>query len=95
MLLTGDSTYDYNEHPVLSADGSKVVFDCSPVPYGQEGTAICEVNTNGSGFRVVAQPTDMGGTMDNALHHPDYAPDGSIVFESDWGGEKIWWLLWV
>ena len=27
-----------------------------------------------------------------ALHHADYAPDGSIVFEGDWSGEQIWRL---
>ncbi|MBN1872907.1 MAG: hypothetical protein JXA33_01650 [Anaerolineae bacterium] len=92
MLLTGDSSYDYNEQPALAADGSIVVFDCSPVPYGQEGTAICKVNTDSSNFHVVLASTYMGGSIQNALRHPDYAPDGSIVFESDWGGERIWRL---
>ena len=27
-----------------------------------------------------------------ALHHPAYAPEGSIVFEGDWDGERIWRL---
>jgi hypothetical protein len=26
------------------------------------------------------------------LHSPDYSPDGGIVFEADWNGEKIWRL---
>ncbi|MBN2005700.1 MAG: hypothetical protein JXA21_20250, partial [Anaerolineae bacterium] len=90
VLLTGDSPHAYNAQPALTSDGSKVVFDCGPVPYGQEGTVICEVNTDGSDFRVAAQASDIGGSVQDALHHPDYAPDGSIVFESDWGGEKIW-----
>ncbi|MBN2005698.1 MAG: hypothetical protein JXA21_20240 [Anaerolineae bacterium] len=92
VLLTGDSPYDYNDQPALAAHGDQVVFDCGPTPYGQEGTAICEVNSDGSGFRVVLRPNDMGGTLKNSLRHPDYAPDGSIVFEADWNGEQIWRL---
>ena len=38
--------------PVLSGDGNKVLFDCGPVPYGQEGTGICEANTDGTGLSV-------------------------------------------
>ncbi|MGB2985063.1 MAG: hypothetical protein WBE26_04195 [Phycisphaerae bacterium] len=30
-LLTGDSTYPFNEQPAVSSDGSKVVFDAGPV----------------------------------------------------------------
>ena len=94
LLLTGASTYPFNSHPALSADGSKVVFDGGPVPYGQEGTAICEVSTDGTGFRVVLTTADAppGLPVRGALHHPDYAPDGSVVFEGDWDGEQIWRL---
>lgn len=92
VLLTGSGDYAYNEQPALAADGSKVVFDCGPAPYGQEGTGICEVNTDGSGFRVILHPNDMGGTSQNSLRHPDYAPDGSAIFEADWNGEQIWRL---
>lgn len=94
LLLTGDSPYDAHTQPALSADGSKVVFDCDPdMQDGQEGTAICEVGTDGSNFRTVLAPADgPGGSASNALHHPDYAPDGSIIFEADWEGEQIWQL---
>ena len=34
-----------------------------------------------------------GGTVNNALHHPDYAPDGSVVFEADWNSEERIWRL--
>ena len=94
VLLTGDSPYAYNDQPAISADGRMVLFDCSDVPYGQEGTAICEVGTDGAGFRVVLSPDQgPGGALQNAVRHPDYGPDGSIVFEADWNGaERIWRL---
>jgi Tol biopolymer transport system component len=92
VLLTGGSPYSYNDQPAISTDGSRVVFNCSDVPYGQEGTAICEVSTEGTGFRVVLTPAQgPGGTPQDAVRHPDYGPDGSIIFEGDWNGtEQIW-----
>ncbi|MBI3990147.1 MAG: hypothetical protein HY347_11095 [candidate division NC10 bacterium] len=80
--------------PAISADGSKVVFDCGDQPFGAEGTSLCEVGTNGTGFRVVLTPADSppGFPDTGALHSPDYAPDGSIVFEADWDGERLWRL---
>jgi hypothetical protein len=94
LLLTGDSTYDWNHQPALAADGSRVIFDCGSEPYGAEGTAICEVNTDGTGFRVVITPADSptGFGVSEALHQPDYAPSGAIVFEGQWAGEQIWLL---
>jgi len=94
LLLTADSSHAFNFMPALSADGSTVVFNCGAESYAGEGSKICEVGTNGSGFRVVLTPADAppGFPTAAALHHPDYAPDGSIVFESDWGGEQIWRL---
>jgi hypothetical protein len=90
LQLTIASPYEFNSQPAIAADGGSVVFDCGPVPYGQEGTAVCEVGTDGSGLRVVVAPADIVGAV--ALHHPDYAPDGSIVFEADPTGEQIWRL---
>ncbi len=97
VLLTGSSSSPYNLQPAISADGSKVVFDCGEDPYGQPPTKICEVNTDGSDFRVVWTPEQGGGSdapgrSDVALHHADYFSDGSIVFEADWTGEQIWRL---
>jgi hypothetical protein len=97
VLLTGDSTSTYNLQPAISADGSKVVFDCGEDPYGQPPTRICEVNTDGTDFRVVWTPEQGGGSdapgrAEVGLHHPDYFSDGSIVFEADWTGEQIWRL---
>ena len=91
LLLTGDSTYQINGQPALSADGSTVLFDCDN-DLGDVGEAICEVHSDGAGFRVVLTPADGPGPLTNPLHSPDYAPDGSIVFEGDWDGETVWRL---
>lgn len=94
ILITGDSDYDYNSHPAFSSDGSTVVFDCGDLPYADEGTAICEIGVNGNGFKVLIKPEDgPGGSATNALHSPDYAPNGSVVFESDWGNNERTWRL--
>lgn len=94
VLLTGASTYDFAGWPAISDDGSKVLFDCGDVPSGDEGTAICEIGVDGTGFRVVLTSDDVpsGYTSSPQLHSPDYAPDGSIIFESDWSGfsTQIW-----
>jgi len=93
--ITDDSPFDYHHHPSISDDGQRVLFDCGAEPFGVESSAICEVGLDGKGFRPVVEPLD--GPADlarpiSATHHADYAPDGSIVFESDWGGESIWRL---
>ena len=90
-LLTGDSAYRWHTMPALSEDGDRVLFDCDN-SLDDVGEAICEVHTDGSGFRVVLTPADGPGPRYNPLHSPDYAPDGDIVFEGDWDGETIWKL---
>lgn len=92
VLLTGSSSYAFHSMPVLSADDSKVLMDCSPDSWPSR--AICEVGTDGTGFRTVLGQTDSPPGLPDvgALHQPDYAPDGSILFEGDWGGELIWRL---
>lgn len=96
ILLTVESKFPFNLQPSISDDGSKVVFDCGNDPYGQPPTSICEVNTDGTNFRVVWTPeqgaTGVNGRANVALHHPGYFSDGSIVFEADWSGEQIWRL---
>ncbi len=93
VLLTGSSPYQYNYQPAVNEAGTKVLFDCTDAPYSGS-TNICEVGTDGTGFRVVLTSADSpGGLPDTGeLHHPDYAPDGSIVFEGDWDGEILWRL---
>jgi parallel beta-helix repeat protein len=93
-LITADSPHNFNNMPAISFDGSKVVFNCGPNPYGGEGTGICEVGIDSRGFRVVLTPADSpaGFPATGALHQPDYSPDGSIIFEADWNSEQIWRL---
>ena len=95
--LTAASPYDYNSQPAISDDGSHVLFDCHDLPYAVAGTRICEVGTDGSGFRVVWSPDQLpagysANPTSDFVHHADYAPDGSILFEASWGGELIWRL---
>jgi hypothetical protein len=98
VLLTGASMYQYHGQPAIAADGARVVFDCGDESDTSAGTAICEVGTDGSGFRVVLTPADSPpglprpeGTS-GTIHNPAYAPDGAILFEADWTGDAIWRL---
>lgn len=91
-LLTGDSDHAHNTIPVLSSDGSTALFNCGPVPYGQEGTGVCEVGTDGSGLKRLVAPTANGGSSQSIAHHGDYMPGGNIVFEADWKSEQIYML---
>ncbi|MCD4686924.1 MAG: right-handed parallel beta-helix repeat-containing protein, partial [Anaerolineae bacterium] len=94
LLLTGDSPFAHHSHPAISADGTRVVFDCHDAPYASAGSSLCMVNLDGTGFTVLLTPEDApaGAGEGIQLHHPDFAPDGSIVFEADWGGERLWRL---
>lgn len=95
ISVTSSSPHSYNNAPVLSGDGSKVLFDCGPVPYGQAGTGVCESNTDGTAFRQVIDPANAplgNGSSDNQARHADYTSDGGIVFEADWNSEQLWWL---
>ena len=93
VRLTGASPHAEHALPALSEDATKVLFTCGETPYAQDSTGICEVSTDGAGFRVVLAPADgPGGTATSSLRSPDYAEDGSIVFEADWDGEQIWRL---
>jgi len=91
--LTKNSTYAHNEWPAIAEDGSKIVFTCTDEPYSDD-TSICEVNTDATGFHVLVRPSDSpAGLRDEGdLNSPDYAPDGSVVFEADWDGENLWRL---
>ncbi len=90
QLLSAGSLYEYNSHPAIAADQRSVVFDCGPVPYGQQGTALCEVDLENAAVMLLLSPSQLPPAA--AFHHPDYAPDGSIVFEADPNGEQIWRL---
>jgi len=91
--ITSSSPYAYNTQPAIAADGHAVLFDCSPVPYGGNGTRICEVAIDGSGLSVRVDPANSpNGQAGQRVHSADYAPDGSIVFEGEWGAEQVWRL---
>ena len=89
LLLTGDSPFGYHTYPAIAADGSRVVFDCGDEPYSNSVTTICTVNSDGSGFTTLLDVVP----GQSSRHHPDFAPDGSIVYEDDDGGELIWRLV--
>ncbi|TAN49176.1 MAG: hypothetical protein EPN21_12890 [Methylococcaceae bacterium] len=93
VSLTHDSPYAWNSQPALSGNGAKALFDCGNEPYAGAGNAICEVNTATGKVRVVLSPDAKpdGYRAGTALHHADYT-DGGIVFEADWGGERLWTL---
>ena len=92
LVLTDSSPYVWHQNPAISDDGSTVLFQCSDQEW--ESNAICEVGTDGAGFRVVLSPEDgpAGAPETATLHSPDYAPDGSIVFAADWDGDQVWRL---
>ena len=87
LLLTAASPYAFNHTAALSMDGARLLFDCGNDPYGAPGTAICEVGTDATAFRVVVGP-EAGpyGAPDAALHHADYDPEGGVVFQASWDG---------
>lgn len=61
------------------------LFACSSVPYGVNGTKICEVGIDGMGVHVLVDPANSpNGQPDNRVHSEDFAPDGSIVSEGAW-----------
>lgn len=86
--LTVNSSYDFNYCPYVSSDGLKVLFDASNTPF--PSTAIGEMNIDGSGigFPITASSLPSG----IAVHSACYGIDGSIIFEGDASGERLWWL---
>ena len=88
--ITSESPYTVNVNPALSIDQSKVVFQCGDD--GWYGHSICEVDVDGSGFRVVVGPEARASEEPEGvtLHNPTFAPDGSMVFAGNWDGDRIW-----
>jgi hypothetical protein len=91
VLLTADSPYEFHAEPSFSFDGKRVTFECGDRPYGEAGTAICEVGSDGTGFRVLVRPSDGPSAVpeSTALRQPAYAPDGSVVFAATWD-DRVW-----
>ncbi|MEI7595528.1 MAG: hypothetical protein WCK02_07265 [Bacteroidota bacterium] len=91
--LSAQSTYEYNTYPAISLDGSKIVFDASTQSFPSE--AAMTVNTDGTGLSVVITKDNIpsGYSAGPSVHSPSIAPNGSIVFEAEWGaGERLWRL---
>lgn len=95
VQITQTSTQNYNDQPALSSDGSKVLFDCGAVAFGEGNTSICEISTNGTGFRVVISPSNAPSSITNKgpIHHADYLSDGSIAFDAAWDADAVWKIL--
>jgi PKD domain/WD40-like Beta Propeller Repeat len=93
--ITQSSTQNYNDQPAISSDGSKVLFDCGAVAFGEGNTSICEIGTNGTGFRIVVSPSNAPSSIASKgpTHHPDYLSDGSIAFDTAWDADSIWKIL--
>ncbi len=92
-VITGTSTFGWQDNPRFTRDGRRVLFDCGRETYGSGGAGICEVGIDGKGFREVVAPTRVrGGTSASLARHAVEAPDGSLVFEADWGriGLQLW-----
>lgn len=86
--LTASSIYDYNYCPYVSSDGLKILFDAGNSSF--PSTAIGEVNIDGSGLTFPVDASSMSGGV--AAHSPCYGIDGSIIYEGDASGERIWML---
>ncbi len=95
VQITQTSTQNYNDQPAISSDGSKVLFDCGVVAFGEGNTSICEIGTNGTGFRVVVSPSNAPSSIASKgpTHHADYLSDGSIAFDTAWDADAVWKIL--
>ena len=86
IRITASSPYSFYGRPSVSSDGKRVVFECGNESY--EKHSICEMNTDGTAFHVVA-------TADATFishRNPDYDLDGSIFYEGETPTEQIWEL---
>jgi hypothetical protein len=92
VRLTGASPKKFNIEPALSSDGSRVAFTCGSEQYGAGSDAsICEVHTDGSGFRVAldSKSPPTGVTGEWTFRSANYEPDGSIAFIVQ-NGSQLW-----
>ena len=94
VSITTDSPFAFHSWPVLSPDGTKVLFNASDISQdGGDGTRIAEVKLDGTGFQVLVTPDDgpVGGSS-TYCSFPAYTGDGlGIVFEATWNGsEQVW-----
>ena len=93
FCVTAQSPFAWNYWPVLSIDNAKVAFDAGDSSY--PSIRVCEARLDGTGFRVLVTKDDgpVGLSPSAEAHSPAYTPDGSLIFESGWGGsDRIWRL---
>jgi hypothetical protein len=96
-LLTGGSTYAYNNMPALAFDEARVVFDCGAEPYPESGgNDACEVKLDGSGFRALVGPKTLPDSKENFVQFPHDSLDG-VLFQGSWpvagdAPESVWLL---
>lgn len=90
-LLTGGSSFEWNDTPSFSPDGDHLVFDCGPVANAGPGGSLCQVAVGGGEVITMMTPDDApAAVVDRGpLHHASYA-GGQLVFEAAWDGERIW-----
>ncbi len=91
VALSAGSPFLTHERPVISPEGSTVLFSAGN---DFDHLIVCAVSMDGSGFRqAITMANAPAGSQDSQVYSPAYAPDGSIVFETAWtGGEQIWRL---
>lgn len=90
-LLTGDSVDEYNEHPVLSPDDSRVLFEAGPLPSGGDHRKICEVGLAGGAVTTWVQRGDGSPLPPARVRTGAFTSDGGILFEAEWGGPARLW----
>ena len=96
-LLSGDSTYAYNNMPAISFDESRVYFDCGTSEYPEDGgTDSCSVALDGAGFAVVVSPSALPNPEQPFTQFPHDAV-GGVLFQGTWpigevSPETIWFL---
>lgn len=84
VLLTGASTYPYNNMPALTLDGNRVTFDCGQNAYPETGNNDgCQVNVDGTGFRRLVTSTTLPNARQSYVQNPREGADG-IYFEAAW-----------
>ena len=102
VLLTGASSYDYNNMPSLSFDGQTIAFDCGANRDPESGdNDACSVNINGGAVtRLVGTTPNPSGVMtpprNTYVQNPHFGLDG-LLFEGSWPfdgkmPETIWLL---
>jgi hypothetical protein len=99
VLLTASSPYAFHRQPYLSADGTRVTMDCSPLASAGPSSAICEATTDGTAFKVtvtpdIVPPGSPPHDPANQLTESAYEANGGIVFEGAYNAnsEQIWRL---